>query len=145
MLRGVCHLVHVPVNVLRLLLPTKLSLIGFSSAVTHLSSGLYYSASVGESVRGQRNPGGGREEATVYAPGGWVVVLWTEAILHPPSVKYYGRKRVMASFWLKALRVSRSELTAWVMQHPWCYVRISTSIGCIQAAHFSSKNQKLCL
>lgn len=46
-------------------------------------------------MRGQRNPGGGREEATVYALGEWVVVSWTEAILHPPSVKYYGRNRVV--------------------------------------------------
>lgn len=84
-------------------------------------------------MRGQRNPGGGREEATVHALGGWVVVLWTEAILHPLSVKYYDRNRVMTSFWLKALRVSRSKRTARVMQPPWCCVRFSTSIGCIQA------------
>lgn len=53
--------------------PSDQTLIGFFSAVTHLSSGLYFSASIRDIVC--MCSGGGRVEAAVYAVRGcgrWV-------------------------------------------------------------------------
>lgn len=47
--------------------PSDQTLIGFFSAVTHLSSGLYFSASIRDNVC--MCSGGGRVEAAVYAEG----------------------------------------------------------------------------
>lgn len=50
--------------------PSDQTLIGFFSAVTHLSSGLYFSASIlDEPVYVCICSGGGRVEAAVYAGG----------------------------------------------------------------------------